>query len=106
MLVSRQWTGKTLAGHRADRADVVRATLEAAGIDPDDHDELSISGSDGRYQWEILGRSTIDDHTYAVAIAHAVRQRQRWRTQYEAARASPGVVVARCDSRTCVIQRR
>jgi hypothetical protein len=30
---------------------VVRAALEEAGIDPDDHDELSISGTDGRWSW-------------------------------------------------------
>ena len=48
VLVSRQWTGKTLAGHKADRAAVVRAALEEAGVDPDDHDELSIVGTDGR----------------------------------------------------------
>ena len=40
VLVSRKWSGKTLAAHKADRAAVVRAALEEAGIDPDDHDEL------------------------------------------------------------------
>jgi hypothetical protein len=51
VLVSRMWSGKTLAGHKADRAAVVWAALEEAGIDPDDHDELSISGTDGRWSW-------------------------------------------------------
>jgi hypothetical protein len=36
VLVSRQWTGKTLTDHRADRAEVVRKVLDAAGIDPPD----------------------------------------------------------------------
>jgi Replication initiator protein, pSAM2 len=52
VLVSRKWTGTTLAVHRADRADravVVRAALEEAGIDPDDHDEFAVVGSDGRW---------------------------------------------------------
>lgn len=40
VLVSRKWTGKTLTDHRADRAAIVRATLEQAGIDPDEHDLL------------------------------------------------------------------
>ena len=31
VLVSRKWTGKTLDRHRADRAEVVRQTLQAAG---------------------------------------------------------------------------
>jgi len=55
VLVSRQWSGKSLAVHRADRAAVVRAALEEAGVDPDD--ELSISGTDGRWSWDLLGRS-------------------------------------------------
>ncbi len=79
VLVSRQWTGKTLTDHRADRAAVVRAALEEAGVDPDDHDELSIVGSDGRWSWHILGRSQVDDATYAEAIAEAIDTRTRWR---------------------------
>jgi hypothetical protein len=86
VLVSRQWSGKTLAGHRADRAEVVRAALEEAGADPDDHDELSISGTDGRFSWEVLGRSRVDERTYAAAIAEAITTRQRWRREYEAAK--------------------
>ncbi len=89
-MVSRKWTGKTLAGHRADRAAVVRAALEEAGIDPDDHDELSVAGTDGRWSWELLGRSRVDEQTYAAEIAQAISTRQRWRAQYEAARAGPG----------------
>jgi len=88
VLVSRRWTGKTLAVHRADRAAVVRAALEEAGIDPEDHDELSIAGTDGRWSWEVLGRSQVDDRTYALAIGEQIVTRQRWRNQYEAAKAS------------------
>jgi excisionase family DNA binding protein len=88
VLVSRQWTAKTLAGHRADRAAVVRAALEEAGIDPDDHDELSITGTDGRWTWELLGRSRVDERTYAAAIAQQITTRQRWRAQYETAKAT------------------
>jgi len=88
VLVSRQWSGKTLAGHRADRAAVVRAALEEAGIDPDDHDELSVSGTDGRWSWDLLGRSRVDEATYAAAIAEQITTRQRWRAQYQAATAA------------------
>jgi hypothetical protein len=93
VLVSRKWSGKTLAGHKADRAAVVRAALEEAGYDPDDHDELSVSGTDGRWSWELLGRTRVDERTYAAAIAETITTRQRWRAQYEAAkaaRAGPG----------------
>ncbi len=92
VLVSRKWSGKTLAAHKADRASVVRAALEEAGIDPDDHDELAITGSDGRWSWELLGRNRIDLETYTTAIAQAITTRQRWRAEYERAKA---VVAAR-----------
>jgi hypothetical protein len=88
VLVSRKWSGKTLAGHKADRAAVVRAVLEEAGYDPDDHDELSVSGTTGKWTWEFLGRSRVDERTYAAAIAEAITTRQRWRAQYDAAKAS------------------
>ena len=68
---------------------MVRAALEEAGIDPDDHDELSISGPDGRWSWEVLPRSRVDDRTYAAAIAEAIATRQRWRHEYEAVKAGP-----------------
>jgi hypothetical protein len=87
VLVSRKWSGKTLAGHKADRAAVVRAALEEAGIDPDDHDELAVTGTDGQWEWEVIPRSRVDDRTYAVAIAQAIATRQRWRTEYEMAKA-------------------
>jgi len=64
----------------------VRAALEEAGYDPDDHDELSVLGSDGRWSWELLGRNRVDAPTYAAAIAHAITTRQRWLREYEAAK--------------------
>jgi hypothetical protein len=87
VLVSRRWTGKTLTEHRADRAAVVRAALEEAGIDPDDHDELSVSGTDGRCTWETIARAQVDDATYLAAVAALVRTRDRWRQQYDEAKA-------------------
>jgi hypothetical protein len=86
VLVSRQWSGKTLAGHKADRAAIVRAALEEAGYDPDDHDELAVVGTDGRWSWELLGRNRVDAATYAAAVSQAVTTRQRWRAEYDAAK--------------------
>jgi hypothetical protein len=99
VLVSRKWSGKTLAAHKADRVTVVRQVLEAAGIDPDDHDELSVVGSDGRCSWELLGRSRVDASTYAAAISQSIRTRQRWLREYQeakaiAARAGPGTATS------------
>jgi hypothetical protein len=86
VLVSRKWSGKTLASHKADRAAVVRAALEEAGIDPDDHDELAVVGSDNRWSWELLGRSRVDALTYAAAIAQVITTRQRWQREYQVAK--------------------
>jgi hypothetical protein len=87
VLVSRMWTGKTLAAHKADRTAVVRAALEGAGVDPDDHDEMAVAGADGRWSWELLGRNRVDAATYAAAISQAIHTRQRWLREYEAAKA-------------------
>lgn len=109
VLVSRQWTGKTLTDHRADRAAVVRAALEEAGVDPDDHDELSIDGTDGRWSWHILARSQVDDATYAQAIAEAINTRQRWRHEYETAKeraGPPALAMARAGTFGSSVERR
>jgi hypothetical protein len=90
VLVSRQWTGKTLTDHRADRAAVVRAALEEAGIDPDDHDELAASGTEDGWSWELLGRTQVDERTYMAAISIQVATRTRWRNEYTAATARAG----------------
>ena len=88
VLVSRKWSGKTLTDHRADRAAVVRAALEEAGYDPDDHDELAATGDGDGWTWELIPRSRVDDRTYAAAVAEAIATRQRWRREYEAAKAA------------------
>jgi hypothetical protein len=41
VLVSHQWTGKTLTQHRADRAGMVRQALALAGFEVDDHHRVS-----------------------------------------------------------------
>lgn len=89
VLVSRSWTGKTLDRHRADRRAVVNAVLEAAGIEPEDLDRLSTGQTldDGspRYRWDDIDRRTLD---YVTVIAASIRQAQRWRVQYDAAKSS------------------
>jgi len=67
---------------------VVRAALEEAGYDPDDHDEMAVIGTDGRWSWELLGRNRVDAATYAAAISQAIHTRQRWRAEYQAAKAA------------------
>jgi hypothetical protein len=51
VLVSRHWTGKTLTEHSADRREVVRAVLEAAGIELPDGCPATELREDGEPRW-------------------------------------------------------
>ena len=55
VLVSRQWSGKTLAEHRADRATVVREALQAAGMLAPEIERMAatVLATDGkpRFMW-------------------------------------------------------
>ena len=85
--VSRHWTGKTLQKHRADRAAVVRAVLEEAGIEALDSDRLAANETDEngrpRFVWT---NPTVTANEYAMAIIATVTERQRWRLEYERAK--------------------
>jgi hypothetical protein len=89
VLVSRQWSGKTLARHRADRAAVVRAALAEAGIIAPEIERLAadVLSADGhpRFVWT---DTQPDSQFYARVILAAIAERQRWRAQYEAAKAA------------------
>jgi hypothetical protein len=86
--VSRHWSGKTLAEHRADRAAVVREVLAAAGIDPPAADRLatSVLAEDGkpRFVWEDLPAHASRD--YIRVVMGSVLQAHRWRSEYEHAK--------------------
>jgi Replication initiator protein, pSAM2 len=90
VLVSRQWTGKTLTEHKADRAAVVRATLAEAGIDAPDTDRCSATATtdDGqpRFVWSPVSSEDDDVPTYRRVIADSIAEAVRWRTQYEHAK--------------------
>ena len=95
ILVSRKWTGKTLADHRADRRAWVLATL---GIDQDQADQADnqahqSAGRTGtvrdktrdRFTWQPAGTNApIAPLPHRLLIA--INQRQHWRAAYEAAR--------------------
>jgi hypothetical protein len=79
VLVSRKWSGKTLADHRADRRAFVRQLLTEAGITSStDHQ------GDG-YQWQPLRPGSADMPPRTVLLLHAVAERIRWRAEYQAA---------------------
>lgn len=87
VLVSRHWTGKTLTEHRADRAEVVRAVLEEAGIEAPEARRMAadVLADDGlpRFVWEDV---PIEERSYAATIAHSIRQRRAWKEQYDRAK--------------------
>ena len=90
VLVSRQWTGKTLTEHRADRAAIVRAALAEAGIEAPDTDRYSATATtdDGqpRYLWSPVARDDDDVPTYRRVMADSIAEKVRWRTEYERAK--------------------
>ena len=85
--VSRNWSGKTLAQHRADRAEVVRQVLEASGVTPPERDRWAadVLTDDGRrrFVWEDM---PTDDADYIDVVMASVAERQRWRSEYQTAR--------------------
>jgi hypothetical protein len=91
VLVSRDWSGKTLAEHKADRAEVVRAALAEAGIDAPDIDRWSAdqTSNDGtpRYLWEPVHIDYATDHqTYRVIMRRLITERLRWQHEYDTAK--------------------
>jgi hypothetical protein len=79
VLVSRKWSNKSLADHRAERGEFVRQLLEAAGIQP------AHGPQDGPYLWERPAPADPDVPPRPVLLLQAVAERQRWKAEYTAA---------------------
>jgi hypothetical protein len=94
VLVSRKWTGKTLADHRADRASVVRQVLQEAGIDSHEMERLSVTvmREDGRprYEWKVWNPLEATVPVYRQVMTRAIAEKIRWRSEYDAAKALVG----------------
>jgi hypothetical protein len=75
VLVSRKWSGKTLADHRADRKAWL---LETLGIPPEDTT---------RYTWAPVLPGDHDHMPPAQRILHVLADRQRWHAALAQARA-------------------
>ncbi|MCF4121743.1 replication initiation protein [Antribacter sp. KLBMP9083] len=101
VLVSRQWTGKTLTEHKADRSAVVRQALAAAGFEPEDANRLAADQAtdDGhaRFVWRAPEAGTF---TYPAVIAASLRQAIAWRRQYDAAKHALGRPPGPVDNRS------
>jgi len=99
VLVSRKWSGKNLADHRADRRNYVLATLGAVltptgargpdgTSDPSESPPvLSAVEAAERYVWEPLKPDDPAAPPRAHLVLHALAERITWRAQYQAAKA-------------------
>ena len=75
VLVSRKWSGKTLADHRSDRREWLLAALGLPAADP------------ARYTWEPVAPGDPDHMPNAQRLLHVVADRQRWHAAVTLARA-------------------
>ena len=75
VLVSRKWSGKTLADHRADRKAWLTAML---GLPADD--------DPGRYTWERVTPDDADHLPPGQALLHVLTDRARWQAALTEAR--------------------
>jgi hypothetical protein len=80
VLISRHWSGKTLADHRADNRAWVRALL---GLNTSDSDEQG-SGS-ARYAWELAKRDDPDLLPLGHRLLRAMSERIQQRAQLDLA---------------------
>ena len=74
VLVSRKWSGKTLADHRADRKNWLMQTLGLSATDPT------------RYAWEPVNPGDQDHMPTARRLLHVVADRIRWQQALDQAR--------------------
>jgi hypothetical protein len=101
VLVSRQWSGKTLADHRADNRAWVRAVM-AGAVDGRDQDETNTvadpANGPNRYRFELARPDDPDVLPVQHRILRAISTRIRWRQALDAAKARaqdrPGAVSA------------
>jgi hypothetical protein len=74
VLVSRKWSGKTLADHRADRQEWLLQALGVSATDP------------ARYSWEPVAPGDPDHLDYPRRVLHVVADRARWLAALKEAR--------------------
>ncbi len=77
VLISRQWSGKTLTDHRADRRDWVRTVLNGALTDGEQPPEALPF----RYTFELAKPDDPDVPALSVRLLRAIGERQRWKAQ-------------------------
>jgi hypothetical protein len=79
VLISRQWSGKTLTDHRADRREWVKTVLGGALAD----EELPEETMPSRYTFELAKPDDPDVSPLSARLLRAVAERQRWKAQLQ-----------------------
>ncbi|SFR21989.1 hypothetical protein SAMN04488564_10625 [Lentzea waywayandensis] len=80
VLVSRRWSGKTLAEHKSDRAAFVKEALAAAGIAKQETDRT-------RLMWSPVQAGDPHVPGRAELLMQMVAQRLKWKAEYDQAQA-------------------
>jgi hypothetical protein len=83
VLVSRKWSGKTLADHRADRRTFVLQALADVGIEQPDEEPK-------RLVWHKVQPGDPHVPPRAHLLMHAIAERIRWRAEYDKALLAAG----------------
>ncbi|MFS8101942.1 replication initiator protein [Lentzea alba] len=81
VLVSRRWSGKTLAEHKSDRAAFVKEALAAAGIAKEDTDRT-------RLMWSPIRAGDPHVPGRVELLMQMIAQRIKWRAEYDQAQAT------------------
>ncbi len=102
VLVSRHWTGKTLAEHAAERRDAVSVVMEAAGYDMPEGCSATELRDDGEPRWiyEPINPGELPGDQYQQALIASVARRVAWREQYQRARDGTGLPTVTSHSAT------
>ncbi|MEV4757304.1 replication initiator [Micromonospora sp. NPDC049559] len=101
VLVSRQWSGKTLADHRADNRAWIRAVLAGGMADtdqPDQEHDQDQAADDNRYRFELARPEDPDVLPLEHRLLRAISARIRWRTDLDTARRRAAAAVSATDS--------
>lgn len=81
VLVSRRWSGKTLAEHKSDRATFVKEALAAAGIVKEETNRT-------RLMWSPVRAGDPHVPGRAELLMQMIAQRLKWRAEYDQAQAT------------------
>ncbi len=86
VLISRQWSGKTLSDLRGDNREWVRAVM-AGAVDGEQDDQADAPGEQPRYTFELAKPGDPDVPPVEHRILRAISTRVRWREALARARA-------------------